>query len=55
MSILFLALLGHLSGTGLRLRGAHGFAQPLETGGFRCVGQPDNSDLSHEIMAYRIP
>ena len=38
-----------------RYASAHGFAQPLETGGFRCVGQPDNSDLSHEIMAYRIP
>ncbi|HPK00167.1 MAG TPA: zinc ribbon domain-containing protein [Candidatus Hydrogenedentes bacterium] len=34
---------------------AHGFARPLDTGGFLCVGQQDNSDRTHEIMAYRIP
>ncbi len=33
----------------------HGYAQPLENGGFLCVGQRENSDLRHEIHAYRIP
>ena len=34
---------------------AHGFAKPLDSGGFLCVGQRENSDRTHEIMAFRIP
>jgi hypothetical protein len=38
-----------------RYSSAHGYAQPLDEGGFLVVGQRDNSNFSREINAYRVP
>lgn len=40
---------------GARFQVGHGFAQPLDGGGFLCVGQRENSDFRYEIMAFRVP
>ena len=33
----------------------HGYVQPLDDGGFLCVGQREKSDFKYETRAYRVP